>query len=191
MVNDCGEISVTKQVLLSFTIGPYRDDVLCDVIPMHAGHILLGRPWQFDKKVIHDGFKNKYSFQHKGKPITLYPLTPAQVHEDQVKLQLERDKERAKGNTTLGETSESDVSGEKNKAKAVGVPKGSVSEREGETKGRVKKSFYMGEVEARKMSNASKFMLLLVYNEPHVYFTNTYPLLPVSISSLCRIIVTY
>ena len=90
-LNDCGEIKVTKQVLLSFTIGPYTDDVLCDVIPMHTGHILLGRPWQFDRKVIHDEFKNKYSFQHKGKPITLYPLTPKQVHEDQVKLQLERD----------------------------------------------------------------------------------------------------
>ena len=58
-LNDCGEIKVTKQVLLSFTIGPYTDDVLCDVIPMHAGHILLGRPWHFDKKVIYDGFKNK------------------------------------------------------------------------------------------------------------------------------------
>ena len=53
---------MTKQVLLTFIIGPYTDEVLCDVVPMHAGHILLGRPWQFDRKVIHDRFKNKYSF---------------------------------------------------------------------------------------------------------------------------------
>uniref|UniRef100_A0A2N9GT25 CCHC-type domain-containing protein n=1 Tax=Fagus sylvatica TaxID=28930 RepID=A0A2N9GT25_FAGSY len=38
----------------------YKDEVLCDVAPMHAGHILLGRPWQFDRKVTHDGFKNRF-----------------------------------------------------------------------------------------------------------------------------------
>ena len=75
-LNKCGEVRVTKQVLLTFTIGPYTDEVLCDVVPMQAGHILLGRPWQFDRKVIHDGFRNKYSFQHKDKPITLSHLTP-------------------------------------------------------------------------------------------------------------------
>uniref|UniRef100_A0A2N9J2M7 Reverse transcriptase RNase H-like domain-containing protein n=1 Tax=Fagus sylvatica TaxID=28930 RepID=A0A2N9J2M7_FAGSY len=36
----------------------YLDEVLCDVVPMHAGHILLGRPWQYDRRVTHDGFKN-------------------------------------------------------------------------------------------------------------------------------------
>uniref|UniRef100_A0A2N9G5A0 Uncharacterized protein n=1 Tax=Fagus sylvatica TaxID=28930 RepID=A0A2N9G5A0_FAGSY len=58
-LNDCGEIKVNKQVLISFSIGKYKDEVLCDVVPMHAGHILLGRPWQFDRKVTHDGFKNR------------------------------------------------------------------------------------------------------------------------------------
>ena len=43
-LNDCGEIKVNKQVLVSFSIGKYKDEVLCDVVPMHAGHILLGRP---------------------------------------------------------------------------------------------------------------------------------------------------
>uniref|UniRef100_A0A2N9H3I3 Uncharacterized protein n=1 Tax=Fagus sylvatica TaxID=28930 RepID=A0A2N9H3I3_FAGSY len=57
-LNDCGEIKVNKQVLISFSIGKYKDEVLCDVVPMHAGHILLGRPWQFDRKATHDGFKN-------------------------------------------------------------------------------------------------------------------------------------
>ena len=53
---------INKQVLVNLAIGRYCDEVLCDVVPMHAGHILLGRPWQYDKKVIHDGFKNRYSF---------------------------------------------------------------------------------------------------------------------------------
>jgi len=43
-LNECGEVKVNKQVLVAFTIGRYSDEVLCDVVPMHAGHILLGRP---------------------------------------------------------------------------------------------------------------------------------------------------
>jgi hypothetical protein len=42
-----GEVKVNKQVLVAFTIGRYSDEVLCDVVPMNAGHILLGRPWQY------------------------------------------------------------------------------------------------------------------------------------------------
>jgi hypothetical protein len=64
-MNDCGEVKVNKQVLISFSIGKYKDEVLCDVVPMHAGHLLLGRPWQFDRKVTHDGFKNRHSFVKK------------------------------------------------------------------------------------------------------------------------------
>ena len=44
-LNDCGEVKVNRQVLVSFLIRRYKDKVLCDVVPMHAGHILLGRPW--------------------------------------------------------------------------------------------------------------------------------------------------
>ncbi|RDY02221.1 hypothetical protein CR513_14354, partial [Mucuna pruriens] len=44
-LNDCGDIRVTKQVLVSFFIDKYKDEVLCDVAPMHAGHLLLRRPW--------------------------------------------------------------------------------------------------------------------------------------------------
>ena len=58
----CGEVKVNKQVLVSFSIGRYKNEELCDVFPMHVGHILLGKPWQFDRKVNHDGFKNRHSF---------------------------------------------------------------------------------------------------------------------------------
>jgi hypothetical protein len=90
-LNDCGEIKINKQVLVSFSIGTYKDEVLCDVVPMHAGHILLGRPWQFDRKVTHDGFKNRYSFVKDSRTVTLVPLTPRQVYEDQVKLKRENE----------------------------------------------------------------------------------------------------
>ena len=74
-LNDCGEVKVNKQVLVSFSIGRYKDDVLCDVVPMHAGHILLGRPSQFDRKVNHDGFKYRQYFVKDNKTITLVLLT--------------------------------------------------------------------------------------------------------------------
>ena len=43
-LNDSGEVRVNKQVLVSFSIGKYEDEVLCDVVPMQVGHLLLGRP---------------------------------------------------------------------------------------------------------------------------------------------------
>ncbi|XP_016730709.2 uncharacterized protein [Gossypium hirsutum] len=85
-LNDGGELKVMKQVLVSFNIGKYSDEVLCDVVPMHAGHLLLGRLWQFDRRVQHDGYTNRYTFKFMGKNVTLAPLTPKQVYEDQIKL---------------------------------------------------------------------------------------------------------
>jgi len=43
-LNNKEEIKVSKQVEVQFSIGKYQDQVLCDVAPMQAGHILLGRP---------------------------------------------------------------------------------------------------------------------------------------------------
>ncbi|KAG8490723.1 hypothetical protein CXB51_013780 [Gossypium anomalum] len=85
-LNDGGEIKVAKQVLVSSSIGKYEDEVLCDVVPMHARHLLLGRPWQYDRRVTHDGYTNRYTFKYQGKKITLAPLTPKQVVEDQMRM---------------------------------------------------------------------------------------------------------
>ncbi|XP_027155838.1 uncharacterized protein LOC113756414 [Coffea eugenioides] len=95
-LNESGDIKVTKQVVVPFQIGKYVDEVLCDVVPMQASHILLGRPWQYDKKTTHDGFTNKYCFLHHNKKMTLVPLTPQQVHEDQLRFQQEHERELAK-----------------------------------------------------------------------------------------------
>jgi len=43
-INEDGELIVNKQVKVEFSIGNYQDNVLCDVVPMEACHILLGRP---------------------------------------------------------------------------------------------------------------------------------------------------
>ena len=51
---------------------------------MEACHILLGRPWQFDKKTMHNGLTNEITFTHKAKKFVLHPLFPSQVAEDQL-----------------------------------------------------------------------------------------------------------
>ncbi|XP_073526476.1 uncharacterized protein [Phyllobates terribilis] len=80
-MNDCGELKVHKQCNVTFKLGSYVDTILCDVLPMQACHLLLGRPWQYDNRVTHDGFSNKYSFMVNGKLITLKPMTPFQIVE--------------------------------------------------------------------------------------------------------------
>ncbi|XP_031378379.1 uncharacterized protein LOC116193768 [Punica granatum] len=85
-LNESGELKVTKQVLISFSIGKYHDEVLCDVVPMIASHLLLGRPLQFDRRTIHDGYKNRYSFIKDGRNMTLAPLPPHQVFEEQLQI---------------------------------------------------------------------------------------------------------
>ena len=54
------EITVSRQTEVSFSIGSYLDTVCCDVVPMDACHLLLGRPWQFDKDATHRGKTNTY-----------------------------------------------------------------------------------------------------------------------------------
>ena len=55
------------------------DSVDCDVVPMQACSLLLGRPWEFDNDAVHHGKSNTYTFMHKGTKITLLPMTPAEI----------------------------------------------------------------------------------------------------------------
>uniref|UniRef100_A0A1J3F727 CCHC-type domain-containing protein n=1 Tax=Noccaea caerulescens TaxID=107243 RepID=A0A1J3F727_NOCCA len=82
-LNDETVIRIAEQVIVPFAIGKYDDEVKCDVVPMQAGHLLLGRPWQFDKETLHNGRTNFYSFNHNGRKHNLAPLTPQEVHEMQ------------------------------------------------------------------------------------------------------------
>jgi hypothetical protein len=61
--------------LINFFIGKtYKDEIWCDVILMDACHLLLGRPWKYDKKVMHDGGKKTYTFWKDGSKFILFPL---------------------------------------------------------------------------------------------------------------------
>ena len=46
---------------------------------MSTSHVLLGRPWLFDRRVIHDGYLNSYVFKQHGKNVLLHPMTPGEV----------------------------------------------------------------------------------------------------------------
>nr|GEV43406.1 hypothetical protein [Tanacetum cinerariifolium] len=68
------EVRVSQRCLVNFSLGKkYSDEVWCDVVPMDACHMLLGRPWQFDRKTMYDGYKNTYSFKKDGETIILGP----------------------------------------------------------------------------------------------------------------------
>ena len=76
--NKGNEVNVSSRCLVSFSIGSFKDDVYCDVVPMDACHILLGRPWQYDRGTMHDGTLNTYSFFVKNgdrkKKLVLKPM---------------------------------------------------------------------------------------------------------------------
>ena len=73
-------LRVTSRCLISFSIGKnYQDKLWFDVLPMDVCHLILGRPWLYDRKVMHDDYLNTYSFTKDGKKIILGPLTPSQL----------------------------------------------------------------------------------------------------------------
>nr|KYP60588.1 hypothetical protein KK1_022995 [Cajanus cajan] len=78
-LNENGPIEVKDQVNIYFTIGKDKDEVLCEIITLDASHVLLGRPWQYDRQAIHDGLTNKIRLTYLRKRYVLNPLSPSQV----------------------------------------------------------------------------------------------------------------
>ncbi|XP_010687064.1 uncharacterized protein LOC104901213 [Beta vulgaris subsp. vulgaris] len=78
-LDDSTGMRVKKQAFISFSIGGYKDELWGDMLPMSACHLLLGRLWQFDRKVIHEGDSNVYSVLVGLKRVRLHPLAPNQV----------------------------------------------------------------------------------------------------------------
>ncbi|XP_013624493.1 PREDICTED: uncharacterized protein LOC106330598 [Brassica oleracea var. oleracea] len=72
------EVQVSQSALLSLSIGAfYKESLYCDVAPMDVSHIILGRPWQYDREVMHNRKLNTYSFLFQGRKITLLPTPEA------------------------------------------------------------------------------------------------------------------
>jgi hypothetical protein len=66
------QLIVNEQCEVEFQIGRYKDKVFCDVMPMDVCHILLGRPWEYDRKEIHDGRNNTYTLRKMDKNTLSY-----------------------------------------------------------------------------------------------------------------------
>jgi transposase InsO family protein len=81
-LNDGGKIRITRSVRVPFSLGAYSDYADCDVVPMEACSLLLGRPWQYDTDCLHHGRSNHYSFMFKGQKIIIHPMTPDQIFQD-------------------------------------------------------------------------------------------------------------
>ena len=73
---------VSRQCKVEFRTGSYKDEVLCDVIPMDVCHVLLGIPWKYDRNVIHDGRRNTYILEKNGCKHMLFPLEDKGVKEE-------------------------------------------------------------------------------------------------------------
>jgi len=67
--------------------------VICDVVPMEAGYLLLGRPRQYDRKIIYNGLINEITLTHLGTKFVLHPQTSSQMAKDQLTTKGKRDEE--------------------------------------------------------------------------------------------------
>jgi len=147
--------------------------VKCDVVPMQGRHLLLGRPWQFDRRVQHDGFTNKHSFFHKERKIILAPLTPYEVFEDQNrshKLSEQKKNERKQENQTQPK--------ERKQERQV-LAKESKSER--------KQSLYATKRDITRAINTNQPIIFLAYREAFFNTNKTDLALPSQITSLLQI----
>ena len=72
-------IPVNQRCLISLSYGVYSDSIWCDVLPMNVAHIILGRPWLYDRDVHHCGKENTYSFMLKNQKVVLKPMTAIEM----------------------------------------------------------------------------------------------------------------
>ena len=93
-LSDNWEMKVSYMVRVEFQNGPYKNTIECDVVPMIVCHLLLGRPWQYDRNVQHNGRANTYHLNWHGRDITLRPMTPQHiVNESRQKIGVNLEKE--------------------------------------------------------------------------------------------------
>ena len=77
------QILVSEQCEVDLQVGTYKDKIVCDIMLMDVCHVLLGRPWQFDKRVVQEGRWNCYSFDKDGMKHVLLPLQEGGIVEQQ------------------------------------------------------------------------------------------------------------
>lgn len=60
--------------MVNFNIGPFKHEVLCDVVSISACHVLLGRPWHYGRGAIYDCRRNLITIEKDGHKFTLTSL---------------------------------------------------------------------------------------------------------------------
>ncbi|XP_057999134.1 uncharacterized protein LOC131177967 [Hevea brasiliensis] len=171
-LNECGDVKVTKQPLVAFSIGRYHDEVICDVVPMHAGHLLLGRPWQFDRQIYEDQVKFRRSIEKEN------------TSEDESK---SVGKGEAKSSNEENRVIES-KNKEKNKErseKSLSETGKKVNPVKKESKER-KMSLFAKERDVKSAFFARKPMIVLMYKEAYLNFADLNSSLPSSAVSLLQ-----
>uniref|UniRef100_A0A0D3CDP4 Retrotransposon gag domain-containing protein n=1 Tax=Brassica oleracea var. oleracea TaxID=109376 RepID=A0A0D3CDP4_BRAOL len=72
-LNDSATVRISQRTLVSFSIVPYYTDrIYCDIAPMDISHLLLGRPWEFDRNILHNGADNTRWHRHGSSNGTLF-----------------------------------------------------------------------------------------------------------------------
>ncbi|KAL2253005.1 UNVERIFIED_CONTAM: Transposon Tf2-12 polyprotein, partial [Sesamum indicum] len=184
-LNECGELKVTKQVKVLFSIGRYKDEVLCEVVLMKACHILLGRPWQFDRHVTHDGFQNRYSFVLREESITLNPMTPKQILQDQILREKKREceKRNEKGKEESENESEKRMKDSKEGEQESKVARRKKKEREKEEK---ESLLVARKSEIKEALFSRQNLIVLVYKEAMLNSNDLTSSLPSVVTSLLQ-----
>ena len=67
-------LEVREKCLVDFQIGQYKNQVLCDIVDMNSCHVLLGKPWQYDCRAVHDCVRNVFTVEKGGRKFFLIPL---------------------------------------------------------------------------------------------------------------------
>ncbi|XP_060673275.1 uncharacterized protein LOC107411590 [Ziziphus jujuba] len=185
-LNDSGKIKVNKQVKVKFSIDNYVHVVSYDVAPMHTEHILLGRPWQFDKNTIHYGQENSIVVRFKGKKIKLKPLTPRKVFRDQMQMQQRKEAERQKGKAIMPLTTSTSI--QDRKVKPNHSSKSSKPESEKTEKEKKKINFYLSQGEIKREFLNKKPMLIMLSKDAYLnHLANLEePVFPSFVSSLLQ-----
>ena len=74
-------VPVTKQTSVSFSLGNYKDTIMCDVAFMDDCHMIFGKSWKSSRNVVHNPVRNSYCFVMERKR-TLIPMSIEQAQQD-------------------------------------------------------------------------------------------------------------
>ena len=78
-LSENGEIKVDKQVLITFSIGTYKDEVLCDLVPMELLIFFLEGHGNLTKKLFMMAMPTNFLLASKVRRSHYYPFHPKKL----------------------------------------------------------------------------------------------------------------